>query len=75
MFFCAEYIGNENHKEDICIGAIECTKANLLVMSQRFLADSGSMTHVICNESIKLENEVTTNNKVQGFNGSVLYIK
>ena len=72
--FCAECTG-KYHKEDISISAIECKKANPSVKSQRFLADSGSMTHAISDESIELENEVSTNDKVQGFNGSAVYIK
>ena len=40
----------------------------------RFLADSGSMTRAICNESIELENEVISNDRVQGFNGSAVCI-
>lgn len=72
--FCAECTG-KYHKEDISISAIECKKANSSVKSQRFLADSGSMTHAISDESIELENEVSTNDKVQGFNGSAVYIK
>jgi len=32
------------------------------------------MTHAICDESIELENEVISNDKVQGFNGSAVCI-
>jgi len=44
------------------------------VLSLLFLADSGPMTHAICDDSIELENEEKTNDKVRGFDGSVVYI-
>jgi len=73
---CAVCADNEDQEgRDVFIGAIECAKMNLSLKSKRFLADSGSMTHTICDESIELENEVITNDKVQGFNGSAVYIK
>ena len=69
---------DENHEDqeekDVFVGAIQCDKNNLSITSRRFLADSGSMTHAICDESVKLENEVISNDRVQGFNGSAVCI-
>jgi hypothetical protein len=73
--FCIECTGNKDREESIKTNAIECSEGNIGSKNQRFLADSGSMTHAICDESIKLDNEITTNDKVQGFNGSAVYIK
>ena len=44
-------------------------------MKYCFLADTGSMIHAICDENIELDNEIATNDKVQGFDGSAVYIK
>ena len=73
--FCIECTGNNDREESIKANAIEWSEGNIGSKAQRFLADSGSMTHAICDESIKLENEITTNDKIQGFNGSAVYIK
>ena len=72
---CAVCADNEDQEgRDVFVGTIECDKKNLSLKSWRFLADSGSMTHAICDESIELENEVISNDKVQGFNGSAVCI-
>ena len=66
---------NEDQEgKDVFIGAIQCDKKNSSITSRRFLADSGSMTHAICDESVELENEVISNDRVQGFNGSAVCI-
>mmetsp|Transcript_19166 Transcript_19166/g.24861 ORF Transcript_19166/g.24861 Transcript_19166/m.24861 type:complete len:103 (+) Transcript_19166:1094-1402(+) len=73
---CAVCADNEDQEgRDIFVGAIECDKTNLSLKSRRFLADSGSMAYATCDESIELENEVTSNEKVRGFNGSAVCIK
>ena len=51
---CAVCADNEDQEgRDVFVGTIECDKKNLSLKSRRFLADSGSMTHAICDESIE----------------------
>ena len=46
-----------------------------IVVSECYLGDSGSMTHLICNKDIELDNEVKTDGKIHGFDGSAVNIK
>jgi len=79
-----EYPRYKGNKSDVNDGSIildrlkknnENSNHENKVQSLRFQADSDSMTHAICDDSIELENEEKTNDKVRGFDGSVVYIK
>ena len=65
----------EIEENEIWIGNVESGADEEASQASRYLADSGSQTHAICDENIEFENKSQVNEKVQGFDGSSVIIK
>jgi hypothetical protein len=73
-----EVIGEEPKVEEkvekVISNTIKCLD-KLQSKTAKYLLDSGSQTHALCDESIQLRNEKQVNDRIQGFDGSAVTIK
>ena len=69
------FMGMTSVSEQVCMPVTKEVQVQDEKKDITFLADTGSMTHAICDDSIVLENEKDTLEKVQGFDGTAVFIK
>lgn len=64
----------EERIEKVISNSIKCLD-KLQTKTAKYLLDSGSQTHALCDETIQLRNERQVNDRIQGFDGSAVTIK
>ena len=69
------FLGMTTISNQVCMQVTKETQVEDKKKGITFLADTGSMTHAICDDGIVLEKEKNTLEKVQGFDGTGVLIK